>query len=76
MERCATDTAKHHVQQYCSRQGYGLDEDSEMDAFAFSLAVMKYKYKDVSTLFVPKCYGAEFFEIVDSWINTFEKEQV
>lgn len=46
-------------------------QDCEMDAYAFSLAVMKYKYDDISSLYVPPIYGIEFYKIVDSWIKTF-----
>ena len=51
-------------------------QDSELDAYAFSFAVMKYKYKDVSNLFLPKVYGDNFFEIVTFWIETFKNEQL
>ena len=46
-------------------------QDSEFDAYAFSYALMKFKYKNVSQLFVPKCYGKEFYDIVDYWIDIF-----
>lgn len=46
-------------------------QDLEMDAYAFSLAVMKYKYGDVSNLFIPSSYGSEFNDIVNKWIELF-----
>ena len=51
-------------------------QDSELDAYAFSLAVMKYKYKDVSNLYIPDIYGTDFYSIVDSWIETFKEESL
>ena len=54
-------------------KGYFL-QDIEMDAFAFSYAVMKYKYKNVDYLYVPPIYGKEFEEIADEWIDCFSKE--
>ena len=42
-----------------------------MDAYAFSFAVMKYKYGDVSNLFIPSSYGSEFYDIVNKWIELF-----
>lgn len=46
-------------------------QDSEFDAYAFSYALMKFKYTNVSQLFVPKCYGKEFYDTVDYWIDIF-----
>lgn len=47
-------------------------QDSEFDAYAFSYALMKYKYKNVSKLYVPNYYGKEFYETVDYWIDIFK----
>lgn len=47
-------------------------QDSEFDAYAFSYALMKYKYNDVSKLYVPKYYGKEFYDVVDYWLNIFK----
>ena len=51
-------------------------QDCEMDAYAFSYAVMKYKYKNVEKLYLPPIYGKEFFSIVDDFINTFREEKL
>ena len=51
-------------------------QDCEMDAYAFSLAVMKYKYNDISNLYIPKVYGKEFYAIVNLWIEVFKKESL
>ena len=48
-------------------------QDSEMDAYAFSYALMKYKYAEVN-LFVPSIYDRDFFDIVDEFINYFKAE--
>lgn len=48
-------------------------QDIEMDAYAFSLAIMKYKYGEVD-LYIPECYGQDFYELVDWWINHFKEE--
>ena len=48
-----------------------FEQDSEMDAYAFSLAVMKYKYKNVEGLYVPPCYDKEFYKIVEEFIQSF-----
>jgi len=39
-------------------------QDIEMDAYAFALAVMQYKYGTID-LYIPPIYGKEFYEIVD-----------
>ena len=50
-------------------------QDMEMDAFAYSYAVMKYKYGEVEYIYVPKAYrNKEFEEIVEEWIETFKNE--
>lgn len=51
-------------------------QDIEMDAYAFSLAVMKYKYNDVSNLFIPSLYGSEFNDIVNKWIEMFTNDDL
>ena len=56
-------------------QAYFL-QDSEMDAYAYSYAIMKYKYNDVSKLYVPPIYDEKFYEIVDMWIKTFKDEKL
>lgn len=48
-------------------------QDLEIDAYAFSYAVMKYKYGDLN-LYVPPIYGDEFNNIVNDWIATFKVE--
>lgn len=45
-----------------------------IDAYAFSYALMKHKYKDVSCLYVPQYYGAEFCNIVNYWLEYFKNE--
>lgn len=35
---------------------------------------MKHKYKDVSCLYVPQYYGAEFCNIVNYWLEYFKNE--
>lgn len=51
-------------------------QDLEMDAYAFSLGVMKYKYGDVSNLFIPSSYGTEFNDIVNKWIEMFTNDNL
>ena len=46
-------------------------QDIEMDAFVFSYAVMKFKYNDISKIYVPSVYGKEFYDLVDEWIQYF-----
>lgn len=48
-----------------------FEQYSELDAYAFSYALMKYKYKDVD-LYVPKCYGEEFYNIVNEFLEQFK----
>ena len=48
-------------------------QDLEMDAYAFSYAVMKYKYGDLN-LYVPPIYGDEFNNIVNDLIASFKEE--
>lgn len=71
--------SEHYVKS-CDERGNENPEyflqDSEMDAYAYSLAVMKYKYKDISDLYVPYIYGDEFKEIINSWLDAFEKEKL
>lgn len=56
--------------------GY-FQQDMEMDAFAYSFAVMKYKYKEIPYLFIPKAYeNDDFYDIVEEWIKTFKKENL
>lgn len=56
-------------------EGY-FKQDIEIDAYAFSLAVMKYKYGDkVSHLYVPKQFGEDFWKIVTNWIDYFTEEK-
>lgn len=50
-------------------------QDLEMDAYAFSYAVMKYKYGDLN-LYVPPKYGDEFNNIVNDWIASFKEEKL
>lgn len=52
-----------------------FNQDSEMDAYAYSYAVMKYKYKTVD-LYVPPVYGDEFYNIVNMWIDLFTSEKL
>ena len=51
-------------------------QDSEMDAYAFSLAVMRYKYKkeEIDHLYVPSLYGIEFTKLVQEWMQTFSSD--
>ena len=51
-------------------------QDIEMDAYAFSYAVMKYKYKDAYKPYVPDIFGKEFYSIVDDWLSTFKEEKL
>lgn len=54
-----------------------FSQDIEMDAFAYSYAVMKYKYGEVDYLFIPEAYkNDEFNEIVTGWLDTFKKERL
>lgn len=51
-------------------------QDMEMDAYAYSFAVMKYKYKDSYSPYVPKIYGDQFFQIVNDWMIFFAKNNL
>ena len=51
-------------------------QDSEMDAYAYSYAVMKYKYINVDYLWVYKKYGDKFWNLVNDWIETFKEEHL
>lgn len=53
-------------------------QDSEMDAYAFSLSVMEYKYKQnkIKHLYIPPVYGHDFRRLVEEWKDTFEKENI
>lgn len=54
--------------------GY-FSQDMEMDAYAYSYAVMKYKYGEVEYLYIPQAYqNDEFDEIVNEWQVTFKNE--
>ena len=53
-----------------------FQQDMEFDAFAFSFAVMKYKYGNIPYLSKPKNYGDEFDEAVNEWIKCFEIEKL
>ena len=50
-------------------------QDMEMDAFAYSYAVMMYKYGEVKYLYVPKAYhNNKFDRIVNEWQVAFKNE--
>lgn len=51
-------------------------QDCEMDAYAFSYAVMKYKYGEVPELYLPNVYEDEFYKIVDEWMDAFRSEKI
>lgn len=46
----------------------------EIDAFVYSYATMKYKYKNVDDLYVPKQYNQFFYDMVDKVVNIFDKQ--
>ena len=50
-------------------------QDCEMDAYAFSYALMKYKYGDdkIDCLYLPNIYGDEFFSIVNNFLDFFNE---
>ena len=52
-----------------------FSQDIEIDAYAYSYAVMIYKYGTVD-LYVPPAYGSDFYETVDEWIDTFKNEKL
>lgn len=71
-----------NYQKSCDENG-NLNEkyfmqDSEMDAYAFSYAVMKYKYGDVSYLYIPEFFigDSNFDSIVNEFVNTFTNEKL
>lgn len=52
-------------------------QDMEMDAFAYSYSVMKYKYGEVEYLCIPRAYrNEEFNKIVAKWQETFKDENL
>lgn len=53
-------------------------QDIEMDAYAFSYAVMEYKYgkKVTANLYLPPIYAKEFFGIVEEWLMQFQLEKL
>lgn len=57
--------------------GY-FKQDIEIDAYAFSLAVMKYKYDEklIRHLYVPHQFGDTFWNIVNDWIRYFKEEKL
>lgn len=57
--------------------GY-FKQDIEIDAYAFSLAVMKYKYDEklIRHLYVPHQFGDAFWNIVNDWIRYFKEEKL
>ena len=57
--------------------GY-FKQDIEIDAYAFSLAVMKYKYDEklIQHLYVPHQFGDDFWSIVNDWIRYFKEEKL
>lgn len=50
-----------------------FEQDSEFDAYAFAYAVMKYKYINVGDLYVPRCYGNDFYNVVEDWLRYFKE---
>lgn len=50
-------------------------QDSELDAYAFSYAVMLYKYgkERIKNLYVYEGYGEEFWNIVNDWLIYFKE---
>lgn len=67
---------EHYIKVYDQYGNINNDyfkQDIEMDAYAFSYAVMKYKYGDID-LYVPEIYSEDFYEIVNWWINHFKEE--
>lgn len=50
------------------------NQDMEFDAFAFSFAVMKYKYGEIPYIERPKAYGKKFDDIVEKWCEAFQSE--
>lgn len=57
--------------------GY-FKQDIEIDAYAFSLAVMKYEYDEklIQHLYVPHQFGDSFWSIVNDWIRYFKEEKL
>lgn len=51
-------------------------QDCEIDAFAFSYAVMKYKYGNIDYLYLPEENIDCFNELVIEWIETFKNEKL
>lgn len=52
-------------------------QDIEIDAFAYSYAVMKYKYNDkIKELYVPEYNTECFYQLVNDFIQTFEEEKI
>lgn len=51
-----------------------FQQDSELDAYAFSYAVMLYKYgkEKIKNLYIYEGYGDEFWNIVDEWQQYFK----
>ena len=55
-------------------EGY-FRQDMELDAFAYSYAVMKYKYGTIPYLYIPRAYQNDYFDaIVNDWMNVFSEE--
>lgn len=52
-----------------------FNQDMELDAFAYSFAVIKYKYGELPYIYVPKAYETDkFYSIVNDWLTTFKEE--
>ena len=60
--------------KHCGSKMYGI---LYTDAFAYSYAVMMYKYGEVKYLYVPKAYqNNEFDRIVNEWQVAFKNEEL
>lgn len=53
-----------------------FDQDIEMDAFAYSYSVMKYKYQNLDDINLPPYYGNKLDDLINEWIETFIQEEI
>lgn len=50
-------------------------QNSEIDAYSFSYAVMKYKNKN-SGLYIPEYNTKQFWELVEEWLEYFKENKI
>ena len=67
----------HYIKMYQSKQGY-YSQSIEFDAFAFSYAIMLYKYGKIEYISSPSFYDNNdlFSKAVNRWIEYFKQNNL